>query len=249
MKYLFFIVFFALSLFSKTIEAKYDVTYGLFGKVGDSIAKLIKKKNNYKIIVKAEATGFAKILSNSRVESYTSEGVIKNGILIPKIYKKVRETLSKKDIKIYTFDHDKKKIYVHIEKYRHGKLESISDEVLNYYAKDDILSLYFNIKRYLDFNKNREKTSFYAVGGNRKDGRVDVYLPKGKELSKLRSLFDNEKGLYVDVIIHQKIFASKEGRLHIVMDEKTGVAKKALLKDVIFWGDITGILDNLDIRH
>jgi len=247
MKYLFFIVFFTLSLFSKTIEAKYDVTYGLFGKVGDSIAKLIKKKNNYKIIVKAEATGFAKILSNSRVESYTSEGVIKNGILIPKIYKKVRETLSKKDIKIYTFDHDKKKIYVHIEKYRHGKLESISDEVLNYYAKDDILSLYFNIKRYLDFYKNREKTSFYAVGGNRKDGRVDIEILKKDKLKEIRRLMNNEDGLYLTVTIYQKIFASKEGKLHIVMDEN-GIAKRALLEDVILFGDITGILDKLDIK-
>ncbi|WP_187647966.1 DUF3108 domain-containing protein [Nitrosophilus labii] len=240
----FFLIF---TLYSQTIEAKYRVTYGILGKVGYSVATFTKNKDRYVIKVKAKATGLAKILSRGREEEYISEGVVQKGILIPKVYKKVRKNASKKSIKVYRFDHEKKRIFVHTKRYKSGKLESKHDEILQYYAKDDILSLYFNLKKY--FINGKKHLVFFAVGGNRKDGKVDVYLPEGKELKKLKSLFGNEKGLYMDVVIHQKIFASKEGRLHIVMDEKSGVAKKALLKDVIFFGDIVGKLDKLKIKY
>lgn len=248
MRFLTIFLMFLISLNAQVIKAKYDVTYGLFGKVGNSKATLIKDEKNYKIVVSAKATGFAKVLSNNRKEIYISEGVVKDGILTPKIYKKIRESSTKKDIKIYRFDHNKKKIYVHVERYRDGKLDKKKDEILKFYAKDDILSLYFNLKKYVDINREKGKKSFFAVGGNRKDGRVDVEIPEGKKLKMIKDLMDNEKGLYLIVTIYQKIFASKEGRLYIVMNDK-GIAKKALLKDVILFGDITGKLTDLEIKE
>ena len=56
-----------------------------------------------------------------------------------------------------------------------------------------------------------------------------------------------EDGIYLIVTIYQKIFASKEGKLYIVLNSE-GIAKKAVLKDVIMFGDIVGILDKLEIR-
>jgi len=246
MRFFLFFLTFLTSLFAQSIEAKYKVTYGFLGEVGYSKAKFVKNSNSYKIEVTAKATGLAKILSNGRKERYISEGVVKNGILIPKIYKKIRENSKKKDIKIYRFDHDKKKIYVHIERYRDKKLDTKKDEILNYYAKDDILSLYFNLKKYVNLKDEKGKKSFFAVGGNRKDGKVDVEIPKGENLKKIKKLLGEEDGLFLIVTIYQKIFASKKGKLYIVLNDK-GIAKKALLKDVILFGDITGILEKLEI--
>ena len=62
MRYIVLIFIFIISLHSEVIKAKYDVSYGLFGKVGKSEAVLIKKDNRYKIEISAKAQGFAKVL-------------------------------------------------------------------------------------------------------------------------------------------------------------------------------------------
>ncbi|WP_281950424.1 DUF3108 domain-containing protein [Nitrosophilus kaiyonis] len=248
MKYFLFILIFIVSLHSEIIKAKYDVSYGLFGKVGKSEAILVKKENRYKIEISAKAEGLAKILSNNRKESYISEGIIENGRLVPLVYKKVRQSSKKKDIKIYKFDHKNRKIYVHVERYKNGKLDKRKDETLKYYAKDDLLSLYFNINKYIDFKKSGKKRyTFYAVGGNRKDGKIDIEIPSGHTLKELKELL-NEDGKYLVVTIYQKIFASKEGKLYIVMNDN-GFTKKAMLKDVILFGDIVGKLKRLEVRE
>ena len=197
------------------------------------------------IKIEAKATKIAKILSKNREEEYMSRGIVVDGILRPKIYKKIRKNSDKKIIKTYKFDDEKKIIEVFIERYKNNRLVSKNSERLKYYAKDDILTLYFNLKKYLNERKE-DNLIFFAVGGNKEDGKVDVRLPKDKELKRLKSLFYNEGGLYIDVVIHQKIFASKEGRLHIVIDQKLGVAKRAILEDVIFFGDIVAKLDRLN---
>ena len=44
---------------------------------------------------------------------------------------------------------------------------------------------------------------------------------------------------YATVIIHQKIFSSSAGHLLLAIG-KDGITDKAVLKDVIFFGDIRG---------
>ncbi len=218
----------------KILEAQYKVSYGIFGTVGKSFAKMLQKDGNYTISVEGRATGFAKFLSNGRVERYMSQGVVENGLLKPLIYKKIRLSYSKKDLKIYRFDYAHNTITVHREIYKKDHLVSKSEKKLDFFAPNDILTLYFNFRKFLQKGKYRYR--FYAVGGERHSGKVDVLLPQKEELRKLRKLLRMD-GMYVTVILHQKIFASKKGELHIVLDSE-GIAKGALLKDVIMFGDI-----------
>ncbi len=233
---LFLLLLFSIVLNAKMVEAYYDVRYGLFGKVGESKAKLEQNATDYKIEVEAKATGFAKVLSGGRVERYESVGVVKDGLLVPKIYKKMRKSKTKKDIKIFIFDYKNRVIKVHREIYRKNTLESVEDKNLSYFVENDVLTLYFNIKKLLKPGKYNYR--FYAVGGRRKDGRIDVIVPKDKRSVKELLKVD---GFYLIVKIYQKIFASKEGELILAMDEE-GITKKALLKDVIMFGDIVGVL-------
>ncbi|WP_200763570.1 DUF3108 domain-containing protein [Nitrosophilus alvini] len=234
------IIFLSLSLSAQIIEAEYRVGYGLFGKVGNSKAFFEKKDRIYRIRVVAKATGFAKVLSGGRVEIYESRGKVIDGILVPLVYKKEKITSNKYESKLYKFDHENRKIYLRTIYIKNGKTDKDVKEVLKYYAKEDVLSLYFNLKKYFEKEK-KEHYTFFAVGGNRKDGRVDVEIPKGKKLQKLRRLMGNIEGKYLTVTLNQKIFASKKGELFIVMDSD-GITKKALLKDVVLFGDITGKL-------
>lgn len=241
MRFLLMIFTLALTLNAMSIKASYKVTYGIFGKVGVSDAYFKKDSKNYLIKVEAKAKGLAKVLSKNRRETYISQGVVENGVLVPLIYKKIRENSSKKRVKIYRFDHKAKKIYVTVINYKDGKKEG-HEEVLNYYAKNDILSLYFNLNHFL--KPGIQTMKLYAVGGNRKDGGVDIILPDNKEKRKLKKLFKSGEGLFLDVVLHQKIFASKEGRLHLLIN-KDGITKKAILENVLFFGDIVGKLEHL----
>ena len=245
-KFLSTILLFLSFLNAKTITAEYKVSFGIFGKIGTAKALFkINKDKTYHILISAKATGFAKVLSGGRVESYESSGKVIDGVLVPDIYKGTTKTDTKFSQKIYYFLHKKKVIEMLKIRQRDGKTTK-SEERLKYYAKNDILSLFFNIKHYLNGFKFVGKKVLYAVGANKKDGRVDLIVPSGKELKKLKSELNEKSGHFMIVFINKKIFASKRGELFLDINDK-GIATKAVLKDVIFFGDIRGKLKKLKI--
>ncbi len=225
-------------LWAKTIEAEYKVSYGIFGQVAKSKAMLETNESNYTIHILAKATGMAKILSNGRVEEYRSKGRVVQGLLRPSLFEKIRKNVVKVDKKRFLFDYEKKRITIQREIYKQGKLIQKSEELLPYFASEDILTLYFNIKHYLKPDKHRYR--FRAVGGERHTGRIEVIVPEKKRLRELKELL-GRADRYLVVILHQKIFASRNGELYIALD-RDGITKKAMLKDVIMFGDIVGKL-------
>ena len=232
-----------LSLFAKEITAEYRVTYGIFGTVAKAYAKLEMNESNYKIVVDVESVGIAKMLSHHRSEHYESMGNVKNGMLHPKVFLRQKQSTKRIDIKRYIFDYANKRIIVHTDKNKFGQFHVQSTHPLNYFAKDDVLTLYFNLQNYL--TPHTKHYVFHAVGGSEKDGEVDVdILPKSKKYRKLLK----KDGLYLKVTLHQKIFASKKGELFLVMDND-GIATRGVLKDVIFFGDIVGELVKKEIRE
>ena len=237
-------IFFLSVFFGKEIEAEYKVSFGLFGSVGKGIAHFDANTSRYHIKIYGKATGLAKVLSGGREEIYESFGKIENGILVPEKFVKITKTNKKKRIKTFRFDHEKKEILITKEGFRRGKFEFETHDKLPYYVRNDLLTLYFNLPTYLQ--ENKKKYVLHAVGGDRKDGRVDIFLPEGKKLQKLKEILKVD-GLYLGVVVHQKIFASENGELFVVID-KDGVAKKGLLKDVIMYGDIVGTLTKKSVR-
>ncbi|BCD67649.1 DUF3108 domain-containing protein [Nitratiruptor sp. YY09-18] len=228
--------------FAQTIKAKYAVTFGLFGKVATADALLVKKDGNYSIIIDVQSHGLAKMLSHNRREHYESRGQIKNGLFVPHEFVKVKQTTKRRDEKRYIFDHMHKNIMAIEDKNKYGHFHSHTKHLLNYYAKDDLLTLYFNLKKYLKPNRYRYK--FYAVGGNEKNGEVDIEVLKNP--GRIKKILKVD-GLYLRVLLNQKIFASKKGELYVVEGED-GIATKGLLKDVIMFGDIIGSLVSKSIE-
>ncbi len=246
-KYLIIILLFLSFLNAKTITAYYRVSFGIFGRIGIAKAVLnVDKNNNYKISIEAKAKGLAKVLSGGRVEIYKSEGKVVNGKLLPDEYLGITKTNSKRREKLYLFDHIHKKITMIKISTKDGKTTK-SSEALKYYADNDILSLFFNIKHYLNNFKFRGKKVLYAIGANKKDGRVDIIAPVGKELKKLKQDIGRKKGHFLIVFINQKIFASKRGELFLDINDD-GIATKAVLKDVMLFGDIRGELKKLEVK-
>ncbi|MBN2870222.1 MAG: DUF3108 domain-containing protein [Campylobacterales bacterium] len=217
---------------AKVLSATYEVSYGIFDTMGTADARLeIRDDQTYTIRIEARTTGLAKTLSNNRIEIYESHGIVQNGRLVPQKYAKTRRTDSKKLIKIYTFDHANKTVWREtIEKDEWDRVKN------DYYATDDILSLFFNFNHYMNPRKNR---SIAAIGGNKKDGRIDVVFPGKSETALMKQKLEIEGGEFLKVILNDRIFASERGELLINLGSD-GLCDKAILEDVLFFGDIVG---------
>jgi len=240
------------SLVATDINAKYKVTFGIFGEIGIAETSLhVDGKKSYKIDVHVMTTGFANFVSGGREEWYTSYGrVDKNGIFIPDVYKKiVKRTVNessfenfkevvKIDTKKYIFLHEQRAVKVEQSKQRNDEIRHES-KVADYYAPNDLLSLFFNFRNILPSLEIKKPRVFYAVGARKEDGRIDI--EPVKDALHVRDEFDWDDGHMMKAIINQKIFASKRGELIINLGSD-GLAKNAVLKDVILFGDIKGKL-------
>ena len=79
-----------------------------------------------------------------------------------------------------------------------------------------------------------------AVGAQKNSGNVRVSTVVGDDIKKVKDLL-GEASCYLKVTVYQKLFGSKGGELYLGL-RPDFVVKKAVLKDVIMFGDIRGNL-------
>jgi len=238
------LIFAAVGLAAATLKGHYVVEYGIFGKMGEAEATLMTRDGRYTIEMKAWATGLAKILSRNRVETYRSEGRIVAGRFVPDRFSKDIRRANKRRIKVYRFDHPHRIVRFQETKYRDGRRILERNETLPYYAKDDIFSLYFNIRQIIpDCNQTFDRY-LHAVGAEKQTGRIRVETLRGDARKEAKILL-GEVPCYLRVTIFQKLFGSKGGNLYLGMRDN-GIADRAILKDVVMFGDVRGRLTHLD---
>jgi hypothetical protein len=218
------------------MTAQYYAKYGWFGTIAEATGTFEKNETSYQITTVSKALGFAATLSKQMVQTYSSKGIVKNGVLIPEKYISTRKKGTDYYKRIYLFDHINKKI-IRL-KYKNGVLEA--NETLPYYTPDDILSLYFNLPHYLKTLPHKNLYTFYALGARKKDGRIDVSFPKGTELEKIKDTFDNTDGVYIKANLYNKVFAGDKGILYLVINPKNWVTVKGMVKNVLKIGDLKG---------
>lgn len=228
------------------VSARYTISFGIFGQIGIAQTTLhVSEDKRYEISVHAYTTGFAKAISGARQEWYTSRGSIDDaGIFVPDVYEKSvqREVfrddarILKKDIKRYIFLHPLHQVIV--EKIKQND-QAIHSEMLQneFYAPNDLLSLFFNFKSLLPSLDVKERIVYVAVGANKKDGKIELNpleYPKAA-----RDDLGWSGGHLLRVLIRDDIFSSANGALLLRLDDD-GFAQNAVLKDVLFFGDIRG---------
>ncbi len=206
------------SIWAKQTVLKYDVSFGIFSDIGTVTSYFDKSANTYKIKAVVATSGLASSLSGGLVERYESYGDIIDGKLVPTKYIKSEKTKDKHKIRTYTFDHDAKVVYYH----RNGKKKVKYD----FYATEDLMTLFINSSEQIRNSPTGKLLKFKAVGSSKDNGLITV---------KKRT-----DGKFA-VVINQDIFSSKKGELVVDID-KAGIWTKAVLKDVMMYGDITGKL-------
>ena len=226
-----------LGLQAETIDALYKVSFGIIGEIGKAKAHLEKDGDRYRIEVAGEATGMAKALSKNRKEKQVSQGHIREGLLVPDSYSVIRSFGNKVITKVYTIDHQNQSVTQHNEKTEDGKLIWKESKVLDFYAGNDLLTLYFNINTLIPEKEKRATYTFKAVGAEKQQGSVEVIVPDRENRADYERDLGKGAAWYLTAIIHQKIFSSSKGELILSIDE-SGITQKAMLKDVVMFGDI-----------
>ena len=223
--------------YAKVLDVKYKVSFGMFGQMGIADAHLETKGNTYMIDIGMKATGIAKALSQNRKERHISKGHIVKGMYISDTYKVIK-TYGKKHIeKTYYIDHKKKRVKKDYIKKKKGKVTGEEHKMLDFYSKNDLLTLYFNLPKMI---RDKSKAGTYklsAVGAERQKGLVKIKIPTSKEIKEYKRTLGEDDYWYMTAIIYQKIFSSNKGELMLAVG-KDGITQKAVLKDLIMFGDL-----------
>ena len=230
------VLFFSLAQ-ATTLKAEYKVSFGVIGQIGIAKAELTQNGRDYTIDIHLDSTGIAKTLSRGRAERHISKGRIVGGVMVSDRYKVIRTESAKAVHKEYIVDHTNKKVTKIYKKFTNGKLISEKKSILNFYAANDLLTLYFNLNSLLKDKTAPHRYTFQAIGAERQDGKVSLIIPKPSDLERYKKTVGGGADWYATAIIHEKIFLSKEGELMLALG-KDGITQKAVLKDVIFFGDI-----------
>jgi hypothetical protein len=116
-----------------------------------------------------------------------------------------------------------------------------------FFANNDILTLFFNLKTILGKDlTTKEEQKLIAIGASDKNGKIDVRSILDKEYKEISKLLD-ESNHILAIVLNQKIFASQKGEMFLNINDE-GICTSALLKDVIMFGDIRGKIKKLEIK-
>lgn len=243
------------SLQAASISARYDISFSIFGKIGEANVRYEHDDRFYYIYVDAGLIGTAAAMANNRREIHESFGIIKEGILLPELYKKTRTSdhryeesffvpMPNKSIQKFRFREEN--IYsshFDLSKMRYIKeievKKSSSVKRLPYQADNDLLSLFFNINSILSTIPEGKKKVEHAIGARNDKGEIIITNPTGKKRRELARLMPNNENRLITVVVDQDIFKSGKGELYLNLD-KDHLAIDAMLKDVLLFGDVKG---------
>ncbi len=218
---------------AKVTHLNYKATFGIFGKVGTINNILTQNETTYKIDTKVKLAGLAKIILGGQVEDYVSLGHMENGLMVSDTYTMTSTKKNKIVKKEYHIDHENKFVTKRYRKWVNGKLTKDYTQKLNFYAKDDLLTLYFNIGHVV---KEKGKTyHLRAVGLEKQKGKVDIIVPSDSKMAMYKKDL-GKAHLYAKALIYQKNFRKKKGDILLGID-KDGFIKKSVIKDILLFGD------------
>ncbi len=230
----------------KKMAVDYRVEFGIVGEVGRVHTEYQDNSKNYTIDAHVQAVGIlAKQVTDNLKERHICKGYItKRGIRIATSYQMIKSYGKYKSMTYYRVNHKTKKIQKTYKKWltRPGKSDrKIEDSTydLDYYAVDDMLTLFLNLS-YKIKNKTMPKHyRFKAVGADREHGNVDIIIPTQKQANEMSKLVGKaDKGEWLmNLVMHRQLYGSKQGELMVHMG-KGSIVEKAVLKDLIFFGDV-----------
>lgn len=239
-----------------TSSAEYDVDFSVAGTIAKASIEKVQEGDNYTITLQAHAVGIAAKMTQNRREAYISQGKIVGSEYVPDVLVVVRKRDGKEKYIVYRFDHAKRVVHKDT-----AELEHVSDQSLDiakmrivksekevfssstvehdYYAKNDIVSLFFNGHYYISSMDAGERKKLRAVGIKTDKGNLMVSLPtKGIVIDNMGAADAHGKNLF-GIALNREIFEKGEGELMVRLDAD-GFPSRAVMNDVALYGDVVG---------
>jgi len=244
-----FILFFYLflPLCAKNIQVDYRVEFGVIGEIGKAHTLYHDDGKHYIIDTNLSAEGFiAKSVTNNLKERHISKGYItSNNKRIATSYQMIKSYSKYKSMTLYKVDHKNKKIIKTYKKWlvnNKGKIKrKIRDYTyaLDYYAVDDMITLFLNLSYKIKDKYLPRHYLFKAVGADKEHGNVDITIPSKNQSKKMVNLLGkpSKHEWLMNLIMHRQLYGSKQGEMMVRMG-KNSIVQKAVLKDLIFFGDV-----------
>ncbi len=235
----FLFVLFSPSLNAKNIEADYSVEFGIVGEVGKVHATLTSDQRYYMIDANVSAVGIARAVTDDLKERHISKGHISKDFLVTDMYQMIKSFGHYTSTTIYRVNHKKKKVTRQYKKWKYDKQIRNETVTLDYYGKDDMMTLFLNLPKHIKEKHTPKKYQFKAIGADRKNGRVDITIPSPDGIKEMKNFLGEgqEGNWYSTVVMHRKLYHSKQGELDVKVG-KDGLVDKAVLKDLYFFGDV-----------
>ena len=221
---------------AKMTQLDYRATFGIFGTVGTIENRLTQNAKTYEIDTKVTLAGLAKILMGGQTEHYVSKGHMRNGLMVSDFYQMTSKKRNKRVIKEYHIDHKKKYVTKRVRKWRKEKLVEDRTEKLKFYAKDDLLTLYFNLGNAVKKKPKGRTYLFKSVGLEKQNGEVQITIPDDVQVTDYKKDLGQDAKIYAKAFIHQKNFRKKKGDILLAVAED-GFIHKSVIKDILFYGD------------
>jgi hypothetical protein len=226
-------VFFA---HGKEMTLTYKGTFGVFGTVGMIDNRLKQQDGRYEIKTTVTLAGLAKMLLSGQKEEYLSRGQMESGLMVPDYYKMSSRKKGKKTLKEYWIDHRKHQVKKRYRRWKDGKLVKDQTQILPFYAKDDLLTLYFNMNTHIRQHRGSHSFKLKAVGLEKQKGIVKITVASPEEVPAYRKDLGKSADWYAKALIVQKNFRKKKGDILLSVGED-GFIQKAVIKDILLYGD------------
>lgn len=235
----FLLLFFSPLLHAKELEADFRVEFGIFGQVGKAHATLRSDEKYYMLDANVSTEGIAKAVTDDLKERHISKGHIAKGYLVTDMYQMIKSFGPYTSTTIYSVNHKKKRVTRQYKKWKYNKRIINKTEILDYYGKDDLMTLFLNLPAHIKEKQTPKKYQFTVVGEDRKNGRVDITIPTKNALEEMKNVVGQaqEGDWYSKIVMHRKLYHSKQGELDARIG-KEGLVEKAVLKDLVFFGDV-----------
>lgn len=231
------IIYFSFS-FTQTIDIKYDISFGFFGKIGEAKLKVRLDKSRYLIDIRAYFIGFYKKIFDNLNERYISIGTIKNNVYFSHKYISVKNKNNNKKVTKFMIDYNKKEIFRIYEEYKKKKLFKSEKNILpkEKFSSQDILNIFFNINRYI---KQNGKPYQHNIIGIEKKQQFEISIPSKKIINNYSALRNKKFSKYLHIILNQDFLLSKKGEIITGLSKKDNFLDVAIIKDILLIGDIT----------
>jgi len=219
---------------AKTMVADYRVEFGIVGEVGKVHTKYTDDTKSYTIDTNLSAVGIlAKAVTHNLKERHICKGFIaKDSKRMATSYQMIKSYGEYKSMTFYSVNHKSKSIskkYQKWQKTKNNHYRKIQDYTLplNYYATDDMVTLFLNLSEHIKFKNKAKHYIFKAVGADRKNGRVDITIPTDKKARVMEKLVGKrQKGDWlINLVMHRQLYNSKQGELMVRMNKESMIEK------------------------